>query len=114
MWKERTRNHPPYFTYQGIVLLYSGTTTRPVVLLYFSAVFRWDKVEGAASEASAASRDRRRRRSGDGGGGSGGGKAKTAQPPLYPGSSADARGLREMLEVPARGVTVLCVDPPAR
>ncbi|CAM9839274.1 unnamed protein product [Ectocarpus sp. 4 AP-2014] len=33
--------------------------------------------------------------------------------PLYPGSSADARALREVLSRPASGVTVLCVDPPA-
>ncbi|CAM9353073.1 unnamed protein product, partial [Laminaria digitata] len=71
------------------------------------------QVEGADSAASKDRRRRSRNGSGGGGGGGGGGKAKTAQPPLYPGSSADARGLREMLEVPARGVTVLCVDPPA-
>lgn len=35
-------------------------------------------------------------------------------PQLTPGSAEDARLLRVMLSTPAKGVTVLCVDPPAR
>lgn len=80
------------------------------------------KVEG---EDSAASRNRERRRrlrnkangAGGGGGGAGGGVGtayRTPHLPLYPGSWADARELRDILGVPASGVTVLCVDPPAR
>lgn len=34
--------------------------------------------------------------------------------PLRPGSGEDSRVLRELLSTPAKGVTVLCVDPPAR
>ncbi|CAN0194163.1 unnamed protein product, partial [Hapterophycus canaliculatus] len=77
---------------------------------------------------SSRDRDRERRRKsrnagGSGGGGGGGGssggggsaasRTTTTQPPMYPGSSADAKALREVLAVPASGVTVLCVDPPA-
>ncbi|CAN0032813.1 unnamed protein product, partial [Ectocarpus sp. 13 AM-2016] len=64
-------------------------------------------------------RRRRSRTSGSGRspgtGSSGGGRAtvRHMHQPLYPGSSADARALREMLSRPASGVTVLCVDPPA-
>ena len=66
-------------------------------------------MEGADS---AASRDKERRRRSRSTNGSGGGR--NTVPPLQPGSSADARDLREMLARPASGVTVLCVDPPAR
>ncbi|CAN0145221.1 unnamed protein product, partial [Scytosiphon promiscuus] len=68
---------------------------------------------------SSRDRDRERRRrsrnasGGSGGGGGGSSRPTTTQPPLYPGSSADAKALREVLAVPASGVTVLCVDPPA-
>ncbi|CAM9227461.1 unnamed protein product, partial [Sphacelaria rigidula] len=34
-------------------------------------------------------------------------------PQLTPGSAEDARLLRNMLSMPAKGITVLCVDPPA-
>lgn len=70
-------------------------------------------------EESAASRDRERRRrlrnnTNGAGGGGGGSPYRTPHLPLYPGSWADARELRDVLGVPASGVTVLCVDPPAR
>ncbi|CAN0089189.1 unnamed protein product, partial [Pylaiella littoralis] len=48
-----------------------------------------------------------------GAGGGVGTAYRTPHLPLYPGSWADARELRDILGVPASGVTVLCVDPPA-
>ncbi|CAM9802110.1 unnamed protein product [Ectocarpus sp. 6 AP-2014] len=78
------------------------------------------QVEGLDSAASREKERRRRSRTSGGGrgpgtGSSGGGRAtvRPMHPPLYPGSSADARALREVLSRPASGVTVLCVDPPA-
>ncbi|CAM9779144.1 unnamed protein product, partial [Ectocarpus sp. 12 AP-2014] len=78
------------------------------------------QVEGLDSAASREKERRRRSRTsgsgrGPGTGSSGGGRAtvRHMHQPLYPGSSADARALREMLSRPASGVTVLCVDPPA-
>ncbi|CAM9721570.1 unnamed protein product, partial [Ectocarpus sp. 8 AP-2014] len=78
------------------------------------------QVEGLDSAASREKERRRRSRTsgsgrgrGTGSSGGGGATVRPMHPPLYPGSSADARALREVLSRPASGVTVLCVDPPA-
>lgn len=106
---------PWYVHYAGRGNTVYCTAVRARPYSHVDACVCFPQVEGADSTASRERERRRRSRNSKDSGGSGGRATfRTAHQPLYPGSSADARGLRDMLARPASGVTVLCVDPPAR